>query len=101
MAPLDRHHIEQCRNGDDLVRLVRYLDLPEHQALERREGRHYVDPLLGTPLLVGAAQRLVIDRDGLGRRAGYRRDPRHEAALERCGIEHREDIAEVIVRWRA
>jgi hypothetical protein len=75
--------------------------LPEHQALARREGRHHVDRLLGTFLLVGAAQRLAIDRDSLGRRPRYRRDPRHEAPLEHCGIEYRENIAEVIVRRRA
>jgi hypothetical protein len=77
------------------------IDLPKYQALARCEGRHHVDWFLGTLLLIGAAQRLAIDRDGLSRRTRHGCDPRHKAALERCGIEHRENIAEVIVGRRA
>jgi hypothetical protein len=36
---LDRHHMEQCRDGDDLVRFFVHLDLPEHEA--RGEGRDH------------------------------------------------------------
>ena len=42
---LDRHHVEQRRDGDDLVRLLAHLDLAEHDALPRREGRDHVDRL--------------------------------------------------------
>ena len=40
---LDRHHVEQLRDGDDLVGFLRHLDLPEHEALARREGGDHVD----------------------------------------------------------
>jgi hypothetical protein len=35
---LDRHHVEQRRDGDDLIRLLAHLDLAQHDALPRREG---------------------------------------------------------------
>ena len=79
---------------------VRHLDLPEHEALARREGRDHVDRGLRALLLVGAAQRLAVDGDHPVRRAGQRRHPGHEAALELLGIERGKDVAEVIVRWR-
>ena len=46
---LDRHHVEQLGDGDDLVRLLRHLDLAEHEALARREGRDHVDRRLARP----------------------------------------------------
>jgi hypothetical protein len=99
-GPLDRHHVEQRRDGDDLVRLVCHLDLPEHEALACREGRNHMDRRLGAFLLVGAAQRLAVNGDHIGRRAGQRRHPGNEAPLKRLGIERRKNIAEVIVGGR-
>jgi 5,10-methylenetetrahydrofolate reductase len=74
--------------------------MPEHEALARRERRNHVDRRLGAFLLVGAAQRLAVNGDHIGRRAGQRRHPRNEAALKRFGIERRKNIAEVIVGGR-
>ena len=54
---VDRQHIEKRRDGDDLARFVRHLDLSEHEALARREGRDRVDRGFGAFLLVGASQR--------------------------------------------
>ena len=79
---LDRQQVEQLGDGDDLVRLVRHLDLAEHQALMRGKGRHHMDRRLGALLPAGAAQRLAVDGDHLLGRAGQRRHPIDEAALE-------------------
>ena len=54
----------------------------------RREGRDHVDRRLGVLLPTGAAQRLAVDGDHLPRRAGQRRHPGHEAALELRGVKH-------------
>jgi hypothetical protein len=97
----DRQQFEQLGDGDDLVRLVRHLDLTEHQALMRCERRDHVDRRLGVLLPAGAAQRLAVDGDDLPRRAGQRRHPLHKAALELLGFEGGDDVAEVIVRGRS
>ncbi|HKM80988.1 MAG TPA: hypothetical protein VJY15_08515, partial [Candidatus Acidoferrum sp.] len=34
----DDHHVQQLRDRDDLVGLLRHLDLAEYEALARREG---------------------------------------------------------------
>jgi len=36
---LNRQQIQQFGDRDDFVRLLRHFDLPEHEALARREGR--------------------------------------------------------------
>jgi hypothetical protein len=97
---LDCHHVEECRNGDDLVGLFRDFDLSEHEALTRRKCRHHVDRGFGASLLVGAAQRLAIDGNHIGRRAGQRSHPGHEALLELVGVESGKNVAELIVRGR-
>ena len=48
-------------------------------------------------LLIGSAQRLTINGNHIRGRAGQRRDPSDEAALELQSVERRKDIAEVIV----
>jgi hypothetical protein len=40
---LDRHHVEQRRNGDNLIRLLVHLYLAQHDALPCREGGDDVD----------------------------------------------------------
>ena len=60
-----------------------------------------MDRRFGVLLPAGAAQRLAVDGDDLRGRAGQRRHPGHEAALELLGVEGGEDVAEVIVRRRA
>ena len=97
----DRQHVEQLRDSADLVGLLRHLDLAEHQALPRGEGRDHVDRRLGAALLVGSARGLAVGRDHLGRRARERGDPGDEAALELLGIERCEDVAEMVMRRRA
>jgi hypothetical protein len=97
MAPFDRHHRKERRDGDDFVRLFRHFDLPEHEALARCKGRNHMDRRFRAFLLVGTAKRLAVDGDYIRRRAGQRRNPRHEAALELHGIERRKNIAEVIM----
>jgi hypothetical protein len=95
---LDGQHVQQPGDGDDLVGLVGHLDLGEHEALARGEGRDHVNRRLGA---FRAAQRLAIDRDDVGRGAGLRRDPGGKAALELLGIEAGQDVAQMIVRGRA
>jgi hypothetical protein len=56
---------------------------------------------LGARLLVGAAQRLAIDCDDLGRHSSQPRHPGDEAALEHLGVERREDVPEVIMGGRS
>jgi hypothetical protein len=97
---LDRHHVEQRRDGDDLVRLLVDLHLAQRDASPRREGGDDVDRLIRTLLLIRAPRRLGIDRDDLGWRVCQRRDPGHEAKLEGTGIERGEDIAEMIMGGR-
>ena len=103
---LDRQHVEQLRDGKDLVRLLRDLDLAEHEPLPRCEGRDHVDRELAALSVAGAARGLSIDcddvaADDLERRAGQARDPGDEAALEGLGVERGEDVAYKIVRGRA
>ena len=93
--------VEQRGNGDDLVGLVADLDLPEHHALARGEGRDDMDGLFGPLLLVGAPHRLAVDGDHFGRRLRQRRRPRHKTALERGRVEPGEDDAQLVVRGRA
>ena len=98
----DGHHVEQLGDGDDLVGLLRHLDLAEHEPLTRREGGDHVDRRLAALLLAGAARGLAVDGDHLAlARAGQRGDPGDEAALERLGVERGEYVAEVIVRRRS
>ena len=94
---LDRHHIEERRDGDNLIRLFCHLDLPEHEALACRERRNHVDWGFCTFLLVGPAHRLAVDGNHVRRRAGQPRNPRDEATLEFLGVERRKNIPEVIV----
>src|SRR3954453_109404 len=90
----------RLRNGDDLVGFLRHLDLPEHEALARREGRDHVDGRLAARLLAGAARGLAVNGDHLGWRSDQRGDPGDEATLERLGVTRGEDVAQVIVRRR-
>ena len=96
----DRHHLQQLGDGADFVALFRHLDVAEHQTLPRREGRDHVDRRLAARLLIGPAHGLAVDGDHLGRRTGQRGDPGDEAALESLGVERRENVAQLIVRWR-
>ena len=66
----------------------------------RRKGRHHMDRRLGVLLPAGAAQRLAVDSDHLPGCAGQRRHPIDEAALELLGVEHGQNVAEVIMRRR-
>lgn len=56
---------------------------------------------LAACLLVRTAQCLAVDRDHIGRGPGERGNPAHKAALELLCIESCEDVAQMIVRWRA
>ena len=60
---LDRHHIEERRDGDDFVGLFRHLDLPKHKPLACRKRRNHVDGGFRAFLLIGPAHRLAIDGD--------------------------------------
>ena len=48
-APSIASMSSSLRDGDDLVRLLRHLDLAEHEALARGEGRDHVDRRLARP----------------------------------------------------
>jgi len=81
---LDRHHVEQYRDGRDLVGFLVHLTWPSTMRCLRREGGDYVDRLFRALALIGAPRSLAVDRDDLGRRVGQGRDPGHEASLERA-----------------
>src|SRR4051794_30730264 len=57
-SAFESHQVEQLRNGDDLVGFLRHLDLPEHEALARREGGDHVDGAL--PLVFWPERREVL-----------------------------------------
>jgi hypothetical protein len=99
--PLDRQHVEQLRDGVDLVGIVRDLHLAQHEALAGCEGRNHVDQRRRVLLAPGPPRRLAIDGNQPLRRSGLCRDPGDEAALELLGSEHCKDIAEMTVRRRA
>jgi hypothetical protein len=82
------------------VGLFRHLDLPEHEALARCEGRNHMDRRIRAFLLVRPARRLAIDGDDIGRHTGQRRQSR-KATLELLSVERRQNIAEMIVRRRS
>src|SRR4051794_16333515 len=94
---LDRQQVQQLGDGDDLIGLVRHLDLTQHEALTGRKGRHHVKRALAL-LAKGLARRLAIDGDHLGRGTRELADPAHEAATERFGIERGENVAQLVVR---
>ena len=100
-CPFDGQHLQQFRDGDDLIGLFRHLDLAEHQALARREGGDHVDRRLAVLLLAGPPNRLAVDGDHPLGSSGQRRDPGNKAALELLGIQDGENVAEMIVRRRA
>jgi hypothetical protein len=79
-SALDREQIKQFRNCSDLVRLVGDLALAEHHPL---------------------TERLAFDGDDIGAKLVERRDPGDETSLERFCFEGREQMAELVVRWRA
>ena len=74
MAPFDLQHLEQARDGHNLIGFLSRFDLAQHKTLAGGEGRNHVD--------------CRFNGDAIPRRAGQRPDPCHEAAP---------DIAEVIV----
>ena len=102
MAPSIANMFEQLGDGDDLVRLFRHLDLTEHQALARCEGRDHVDRRLRALLLVGAAQRLAVDGDRPPLGAPVSAATHATKQRWNClGVERGEDVAEMIVRRRS
>ena len=95
---LDRQEIEQLGDGDDLVRFVRHLDLAEHEALMRGEGRDHVDRRLAVPPIGRAPQGLAIDRKEP--RVGdllHRLHPAQQAFLERARVDTGQDAREGVV----
>jgi hypothetical protein len=97
-CPLDRQHVENLWDRDDFVGLFRHLDLPQHEALVRDEGRNHMDGAF-TGLSPGSAHGLAINRHHPGRHTDQQGGPGDEAALKLLRIEGGEDIAEVVVRW--
>ena len=96
--PLDLQHAQELGDGDDLVGLLRHLDLTENQTLSRGESRHDVDRTLGVLLLLGGlrtgpAHGLAVDGDHFGRNPRLRRDPRDKATLEGLGVQRGENVA--------
>jgi hypothetical protein len=77
-----------ARNGDHLVRLVRHLDFPKHDAPARRKSRDRVYRLLAPYLGSGGAPcSIAMPRWPV---YPHRRNLRHKVPRGRCGIEHRE-----------
>src|SRR3954447_25698449 len=88
-------------DGYDLVSLICHFHLAQHQPLARGKGRDHVDGRLVALLVVGSAQRLAINGDHLGCDAGDRCHPGDETALERLSVQSGQDVAKMIVSWRA
>ncbi len=99
-GPLDRQHIQQLGDGDDLVRLLGHLNLTEHKVLARRKGRDHVDSRCSVGPVMRAAHRFAVDSDHALRHTGDGRDPGNKATLELFGIEGSQDIAEMVVSRR-
>ncbi len=100
-GPLDHQEIQELRNGDDLVRLVLDPGLSQNHVLLGAPGRDHVDRRLRAGLLVGAPERLAVDRDDILGEAHQGGRPGDEAALELLRVQHREDVAELVVRGRS
>src|SRR5208337_536912 len=97
---LDRQHVEQGGNGDDLVRLLVHLRLREYEALARREGRDHVNGILAA-LAPRPPRGLSVDGDDVERSFGQRADPGYETLPESLGVERGENIAQMVVARRA
>jgi hypothetical protein len=54
---LDRRHVEEGRNGGDLIRFVAHLGLRQDEASSRREGRLQMDPCPSRARLIESADR--------------------------------------------
>src|ERR1700733_9729313 len=65
------------------------------------EGRNHVDRRSGVLLSAGQSQGLAIDGNYPLRRSGQCCDPGDEASLELLGVQDSQDVAEMVVRWRA
>src|SRR5882757_3710374 len=98
---VDGQQVQQLWNGDDFIGFLGYLGLTEHETLARGESGYHVDRRLAFVFETGPARRLAVDRDDAFRYCGDRRDPGGEAALELSGVQHGQDIAEMIVGRRA
>jgi hypothetical protein len=101
IAPSNRQHVEKLWDCQDLIGLLRHLDLTEHEALARGEGGNHMNGGLRALLVAGSAHGLAIDRNHPRGNPRYRGHPGDEAALERIGVQSGEDVAEVIMGWRA
>ena len=91
---LDGQHVEQLGDGEDLVGLVRHLDLPQHQPLARGEGRDHVDGCVAA-LLSRSTRGLAVDGDHPFRNPDQRRHPGDEAAWN-CSASR---LARMSPRW--
>src|SRR4051794_20258478 len=98
---LDRQHVQQFGNSDDLVGLFRDLHLTQHEPLAGCEGRNHVDRRDAVLLSARPPRGLAINGNHPVRRSGQCSDPGDKASLELLGVEHCQDVAEMIVCWRA
>jgi len=98
--PLDGQHIQEPRDGDDLVRLVRRFDSAQHQVLVRAPGREPVDGRLRPTFPIGAPEPLAVNGDAVGAGPAQRRHPGDEAALERPRVADSEEGAAPVMRGR-
>src|SRR3954466_6219423 len=98
---LDRQHVQQFGNSDDLVGLFRDLPLTQHEPLAGCEGRNHVDRRDAVLLSARPPRGLAITGNHPVRRSGQCSDPGDKASLELLGVEHCQDVAEMIVCWRA
>src|SRR4051812_19383195 len=98
---LDRQHVQQFGNSDDLVGLFRDLHLTQHEPLAGCEGRNHVDRRDAVLLSARPPRGLAINGNHPVRRSGQCSDPGDKASLELLGLEHCQDVAEMIVCWRA
>ena len=96
-SAFQRKQVEQRGDGGDLIGLRAGLGLGGHEPLARGEGRDQVESIMA-PLATAAPRGLAVDGDQLGRRAGERGDPGHEAPLEGLGVQRGEEVARMVVR---
>jgi hypothetical protein len=95
----DGQHVQEFRDGDDLVGLLRHLDLCEHKTLAGGKGRNHVNGVHSL-LPAAAPAGLAIDGDHFSRHAGLLCSPAHKTLLECLGIERGEHLAQAVMTRR-
>lgn len=94
----DGQHLEEHRDGDNLVGLVDQLNLTQHHALTNGDGRDHIRRV--SCHAIWAAHSLAINSHRSFEDPDQGRHPPHKAALECFGVEGGLKIAEMVIGLR-